>query len=584
MNCKSDVLSKNEIIRRTNLTKLTLNNFLIHKPYELKESNFEEIKFEIDKQKEIKTHYTKKQLLEYFNIDKKKLNDRLQKYNIQGDLCLLDNNVYFSEEDFKSIESIFESEKKEKDLKIKEKSDELHGYDNILKYRVEEKEKELDLKLTSHKEVCDIFNKNRCLIIDYFSELNIKPVYIMRKAFYTDKDIEKLKYFISHRKEFTKKKNIEKYGVEYPSQSKDIKEKTANSRMNNLLKTKGNLYSVIELCEIFHKDRTTIPLVIKTLNLPYSIINNNMCIDKISFEKLKLYFSITEMNGTSYCEKELLDFVKSIYKDEVVENSKNIISPLELDIYIPNKNLAIEFNGLYWHNELNKDKNYHLNKTNLCNEFNIDLIHVFEDDWKCKKDIIKSIISSRLGIYEKKIFARKCSFEEITRIQAKKFLNENHIQGFAKSDKFYALIHENEIVQIIAITMKGFHDGNVELTRMATKLNVQVVGGFSKLMKNFCKLMNVKRVVSYVDKSLFNGKGYFGVGFEVVKENPPTYSFIVKEKRLHKSNFRKNKLKKMYENGILRYFDENDTEKNICFKNGIFRIYNCGTVKVIYEC
>ena len=163
-------------------------------------------------------------------------------------------------------------------------------------------------------------------------------------------------------------------------------------------------------------------------------------------------------------------------------------------------------------------------------------------------------------------------------------MNENHIQGFAKSDKFYALIHENEIVQMIAITMKGFHDGNVELTRMATKLNVQVVGGFSKLMKNFCKLMNVKRVVSYVDKSLFNGKGYFGVAFEVVKENPPTYSFIVKEKRLHKSNFRKNKLKKMYENGILRYFDENDTEKNICFKNGIFRIYNCGTVKVIYEC
>ena len=113
VNCKSDVLSKNEIIRRTNLTKLTLNNFLTHKPYELKESNFEEIKFEIDKQKEIKTHYTKKQLLEYFNIDKKKLNDRLQKYNIQGDLCLLDNNVYFSEEDFKSIESIFESEKKD---------------------------------------------------------------------------------------------------------------------------------------------------------------------------------------------------------------------------------------------------------------------------------------------------------------------------------------------------------------------------------------------------------------------------------------------------------------------------------------
>ena len=43
----------------------------------------------------------------------------------------------------------------------------------------------------------------------------------------------------------------------------------------------------------------------------------------------------------------------------------------------------------------------------------MDLIHVFEDDWLYKKEIVKSMIASRLGIYKEKIFARKCQIKEI---------------------------------------------------------------------------------------------------------------------------------------------------------------------------
>ena len=583
MDCKSDVfLSKNEIIRRTGLTKLTLNHFLKCKPYELTESNFEKIKSEIDKQKEIRNRYTKKNICQKLNIDKSTLDRRLKKLNIRGEECLLDGNIYFSADEFDSVKKLLKEEYEEKQDELQKKLNKTHGYKNILNEKIKENEIKLGLKLTSHRQLCKKFNLNRCLITKYFKQLKIKPIYIMHNAFYHDEDIKKLEYFISHRKEFTKKNNLEKYGVEHPFQLQEIKDKANKSRIEKLMKNKSNLYSASELSKIFDKDRTTVTLAIKSLNLNYIMIKNNLCVDEYSFEKLKEYFSTTEMSGTSYEENEVFDFVKSVYKDKIIKNCKRIISPKELDIYIPNKKLAIEFNGLRWHNELGKDKNYHLNKTKLCKEKGIDLIHIFEDDWIYKKDICKSIISSRLGIYKRKIFARKCEFKEITRKDAKKFLNKNHIQGYCRSNKFYALIYENEIVQMISITLKGFHDGNTELTRMATKLNYQVVGGFSKLIKDFCKINNCHKIVSYIDKSLFNGKGYFNVGFKIVKENSPNYYFVVKDKRIHKSNFRKNKLKKMYENGIIKYFDENDTEKNICFKNKIYRIYNCGTTKVIY--
>lgn len=111
MDCKSDVfLSKNEIIRRTCLTKLTLNHFLKCRPYELTESNFEKIKSEIDKQKEIRNGYTKKNIYQKLNIDKLSLDRRLKKLNIRGEECLLDGNIYFSADDFNSVKKLLKEE------------------------------------------------------------------------------------------------------------------------------------------------------------------------------------------------------------------------------------------------------------------------------------------------------------------------------------------------------------------------------------------------------------------------------------------------------------------------------------------
>lgn len=387
-------------------------------------------------------------------------------------------------------------------------------------------------------------------------------------------------------KKIHKKTVSERYGVENISQINSVKKKKEQLNINKLTYAKSlNLISVDELAKKFNRNEGVIIDDIRLLNLKIIKFNNDtrFYIEESNLPILSDFFSKTDECGKSYSEKELVDFVKSIYSDEIMENTKKIIPPKELDIYIPKMKLAIEYNGLYWHDENHIDKNYHLMKTNMCNEKGIDLIHVFEDDWLYKKEIVKSMIASRLGVYKEKIFARKCKIKEIEKDQAKIFFDKNHLQGFAYGDLYLGLIFNDKLVQCICINKKGWHDGNVELTRMVTKLNTQVIGGFSKLMKHISDYIEYKSITSYVYKAWFNGKGYIESGFKIVKENNPSYSYVVNGRRVHKSHFRKNKIKKMFERGELKFYDSNKTEHEIMKENKIYRIYDCGTMKVIYK-
>ena len=113
-----------------------------------------------------------------------------------------------------------------------------------------------------------------------------------------------------------------------------------------------------------------------------------------------------------------------------------------------------------------------------------------------------------------------CTLKEIEKSQAESFFNENHLQGFAQGPLYLGLFYNDELIQAIIINKKGWHDGNVELTRMATKLNTQVVGGFGKLMKHVSDYMNYNSITSYIYRAWFNGKGYVESGFKIIKENP----------------------------------------------------------------
>jgi hypothetical protein len=158
----------------------------------------------------------------------------------------------------------------------------------------------------------------------------------------------------------------------------------------------------------------------------------------------------------------LRDWIRELGVD-FLENDRNILNGKELDIFIPEKNIAIEFNGLYWHSELFKGKTYHQEKTKLCNSQDIDLIHIFEDDWIYRKEIVKSIISNRIGLIKDKIWARNCRISNVSPQEAKSFLNENHIQGFVGSSIRIGLFHNGELVSLMTFgerntnSKKGFN-------------------------------------------------------------------------------------------------------------------------------
>jgi hypothetical protein len=272
---------------------------------------------------------------------------------------------------------------------------------------------------------------------------------------------------------------------------------------------------------------------------------------------------------SSIKEKELLEYIKSIYFGKVVSGYRD---GLEIDIYLPDLKLGLEFNGLYYHSSKFKEKNYHLNKTNYFKEKGIRIIHIWEDDWILRKNIIKSQINNILKINTEKIFARKCLFKEIKDSKiVNKFLNDNHIQGKVNSSLKLGLYFNEELVSLMTFDhnegRKKMELGGYNLNRFCNKCGVNVVGGASKLLRHFIKNYDVKRIVSYADKDWSLGNLYEVLGFTNVGGNGPDYKYIVDGCRVHKSRYKKSKLKTTL------------TEAKQMEKDGFLKIYDCGKLK-----
>ncbi|MCK9415471.1 hypothetical protein M0Q97_02285 [Candidatus Dojkabacteria bacterium] len=280
-------------------------------------------------------------------------------------------------------------------------------------------------------------------------------------------------------------------------------------------------------------------------------------------------------------ELELHDFVNSIFND-VIFNSRNILNGQELDIFIPSLKLGIEFNGLYWHSELKKTKKYHLDKTLDCLNRKIKLIHIFEDEWVHKKDIVKSRLLNIFGKTENKIYARKCSIQEINKDVAKAFLNINHIQGFVSSQYYYGLFYQEQLVSLMSfgelrknLGQKQSEEDSFELLRFCNKLNTSVIGGASKLFKHFITNIKPKRIISYADRRWSTGTLYENLGFTFSHDSDVNYFYVIGQNRKNRYNFRKDILIKEYGCSV------EDTEHNFCFNQGWYRIYDCGNK--VYE-
>ena len=282
-------------------------------------------------------------------------------------------------------------------------------------------------------------------------------------------------------------------------------------------------------------------------------------------------------------EIEIRTFITSLIGNENVKfNDRTILEGKELDIFIPSLNLAFEVDGVWWHCEVYKDKNYHLNKTLKCQEKGIQLIHITDLSWNTKREVWKNFIRNKLKKNSVKIYARKCIINELSVHEKNSFLEENHLQGKDKSDIKLGLYYENELVSVITFKKSRYNKNyDWELVRFASKGNINVVGGFSKLLNHFIKNHNPTSIITYAHRIYSNGDLYKKNGFELLKINPPSYSYYDRSNAVIID--RMNATKKM----LMKRFNENDdskTEHQIANDNNLFQYWNCGTIAFVMNC
>lgn len=360
---------------------------------------------------------------------------------------------------------------------------------------------------------------------------------------------------------------------------KSIDEKNTKSYVNKL--KKWLLTNNLELMDNFDGVKTQ-EGELKYYNFKH-IPSNTIFTDHVACGRLPIYKDPNETIGISNLEKELQDYIKTLIdKNKIIFNNKKLVKGLEIDIYIPSHKLAIEFDGLYWHSELKgKGKEYHLYKTEECIKQGIHLIHVFEDEWRYKKDIVKSRIKNHLKLTSKRIFARKCIIKEINNKDKNIFLNSNHIQGEDKSKFKYGLFFNEELVSIITfgklrkITGNKDKEGEYELIRFCNKLDTNVIGAFSRLLKHFIKTQKPTNIISYADRRWSNGNVYIKNGFNFIHNTSPNYwymkNFNIRE---HRYKYRKSELNKYLNN-----FNPNKSEWVNMTENNYARIWDCGSGK-----
>ncbi len=387
--------------------------------------------------------------------------------------------------------------------------------------------------------------------------------------------------------ENVKKANQEKYGADFFYSSDTYLEKTKEEkikRLKKLLDENNLFFDENEYIKIRNKNEDSI----KYIHYEITCKKCNNTFPSTLKNTAPICRNCYPIAVNSRIELEFREFLSS-KEINFLSNNKSLIKPFEIDIYLPNENLAFEINGNYFHSEIggDKDKYYHISKSKLCQDKGIKLIHIFEDEWLFKKDIIKSRVLNMLKKTNSKIYARNCEIKELNSETKSNFFIENHIQGNSIDKYRYGLFYKDELVSTMSFSNLRKSLGNkkeentFELIRFANKNNSNVVGGFSKLLKHFIKEIKPNKIISYADVRWsgldYENTVYSKNGFKFIDYTKPNYFYIDKKNylnRTHRFSLRKDVLLKM--------FPESNPQKSewqIAMKNGFDRIWDCGTMK-----
>lgn len=376
---------------------------------------------------------------------------------------------------------------------------------------------------------------------------------------------------------------LDKYGVDniskLPKQKEKLALKTITQATYNILHNKDNFYNYLK--QIPWKER----------NVQY--ISSLLNIDITTFYKYYNLYNcdIQTNNYKSGYEIYLYHYIKN-KGFNVITNTRKIISPKELDLYIPEKNLAIEFNGTYYHNNstsIGKDNNYDKYKYNECNKKGIFLYFIYEWEWILNKDQVLAQIDNLLGL-TKKIHKANCYIKEIPSKDCQQFLFNNHKQGKTYTNVRLGLylkknikgLKKDTLVSVMCFSKsKRNTNYEYELIRFCSLKGYSIIEGASTLFNYFIDNYKPNSIISYSDIGSTSGKLYNILNFKLDKEVNGSYVWVSLNGNIvyKREQCMKNKLTKLLQTDI----DLTKTEKQIMEENGFVQVQNLGRKRFVWK-
>jgi len=267
--------------------------------------------------------------------------------------------------------------------------------------------------------------------------------------------------------------------------------------------------------------------------------------------------------NTSVGEAEVLEFVKSL---GVFAEPKRI-GIYNFDVYVPDRKIAIEFNGLFHHSSARRSKGYHKDKFEYATGQGLQLLQFWEDEWHGSKEIVKSMIMTKLGLGITRIYARDCEVKTPRAETALDFLNKSHLLGAANYSGAVGLYHQGELVMLITLAAHHRNAEEIVISRVCSKLNTIVVGGFSRLLSQ----VPLRPLSTWSDNRFSGGKVYESLGFIHDSDLAPDYEYVKGSQRFSKQSMRKNLEEKI----------SGKTESVLRTEQGYLKIFDAGKKKWI---
>lgn len=375
--------------------------------------------------------------------------------------------------------------------------------------------------------------------------------------------------------------NMNKYGTSNPMQNADIVQKAAMHHKNTVIDDPNDNYILIntlrneDFWKMLSSGQYSLRQVCNKFGINYQSVTSRLLTKEFKDKYYELYSFPKQAQ-----QKIIFNTFKSLGFDCSM-NDRSVISPLEIDVYINSQKVGIEYNGSFWHSEAflssQEARQKHWQKTNICRKSGIRLFHVFEHEWLSREKQILNLIKSKLGCNDIHVGARKCDVIETDGYnkESRKFMDENHIQGFGDNTlKCFNLVYNESIVA--SITASFHHRQNINgnpivLNRLCFKDSYNISGGSSKLFSHlvkWAKSMGYDRIISWSDNRWTEGDIYGTLGFSFAKEYGPDYFYWDHKnaKYVSKQSQRKKKT------GC----PANVTEREWCFERGLYRIWDCG--------